>query len=82
MSSFLLANITNFSDPPPLAERAEGQCKLTLLLLAALFSITDLDMMYFLRKIFPPSEILEVCMYSPLQSFLRSDSDHLDLLES
>ena len=71
------------------------------ILLVVLFSIEDLDMMYFLRKIFPPSEVLEVCIYSHLQCFLRekippvgaweilaggnltrSDSDHLNLLES
>ena len=86
---------------PPPAERLGGHCELAFLLLVVLFSITDLDMMYFLRKIFPPSEVLEVCIYSHLQCFLRekippvgaweilaggnltrSDSDHLNLLES
>ena len=85
----------------PAAERLGGHCELAFLLLVVLFSITDLDMMYFLRKIFPPSEVLEVCIYSHLQCFLRekippvgaweilaggnltrSDSDHLNLLES
>ena len=93
-----------FSLPPPTprpADRVGGHCELAFLLLVVLFSITDLDMMYFLRKIFPPSEVLEVCIYSHLQCFLRekippvgaweilaggnltrSDSDHLNLLES
>ena len=88
-----------FQVPP--VERVGGHYKLSFLLLVVLFSITDLDMMYFLRKIFPPSEVLEVCIYSHLQCFLRekippvgaweilaggnltrSDSDHLNLLES
>ena len=54
---------------PPLAERVGGHCELAFLLLVVLFSITDLDMMYFLRKIFPPSEVLEVRIYSHLQCF-------------
>ena len=60
-----------FFNPPPPAERVGGHCKLAFLLLVVLFSIADLDMMYFLRKIFPPSEVLEVCIYSHLQCFLR-----------
>ena len=39
--------------------------------LVVMFVITDLDMMYLLRKIFLPSEVLEVCIYSHLQCFLR-----------
>ena len=102
--SLFLANITNFLAPLPPAPHAEmvgGHYKVAFLLLVVLFSITYLDMMYFLRKIFPPSEVLEVCIYSHLQCFLRekippvgaweilaggnltrSDSDHLNLLES
>ena len=57
--------------PPPLAERVGGHWELAFLLLVVLSSITDLDMMYFLRKIFPPSAVLEVCIYSHLQCFLR-----------
>ena len=87
-----------FQIPP--AERVIEHCELAFLLLVILFSITDLDMICFLRKIFPPSEVLEVCIYH-LQCFLkgeiptvggweilasgnlaRSDSDHLNLLES
>ena len=90
-----------FSPPSLPAERVGGHCELAFLLLVVLFSIADLDMMYFLTKIFPPSEVLEVCIYSRLQCFLRekippagaweilaggnltrSDSDHLNLLES
>ena len=72
MSSFLLANIISFSAPlpPPSAERVGGHCKLAFLLLMVLFSIKDLDMMYFLRTIFPPPQILEVFIYSHLQGFL------------
>ena len=99
-----MANITHFSaSPPPRppAERVGGHCELAFPLLVVLFSITDLDMIYFLRKILPPSEVLQVCIYSHLQCFLRgeipplggweilgsenltrSDSDHLNLLES
>ena len=44
---------------------------MAFLFLVVLFSITDFDMIYFLRKIFPPSEFLEVCIYSHLQCFLR-----------
>ena len=102
--SLFLANITNFLGPLPPAPHAEmvgGHYKVAFILLVVLFSITYLDMMYFLRKIFPPSEVLEVCIYSHLQCFLRekippvgaweilvggnltrSDSDHLNLLES
>ena len=59
-----------FSPPPSLAaEWVGGHCKLAFLLLGVLFSITDLDM-YVLRKIFPPSEVLEVCINSHLQCFL------------
>ena len=68
--AFIIANITNFSALPP-AERVGGHCGLAFLLLVVLLSITDLDMMYFLRKIFPPSHVLEICIYSHLQCFLR-----------
>ena len=48
-----------FSPPTPPSERVGGHCKLAFLLLVVLFSITDLDM-YLQRKIFQPSEVLEV----------------------
>ena len=70
--SLFLANITNFLAPLPPAPHAEmvgGHYKVAFLLLVVLFSITYLDMMYFLRKIFPPSEVLEVRIYSHLQCF-------------
>ena len=66
-----MANITHFSAPPLPAERVGGHCELAFLLLVVLFSITNLDMIYFVRKTFPPSEVLEVCIYSHLQCFLR-----------
>ena len=44
---------------------------MAFLFLVVLFSITDFDMIYFLRKIFPPSEFLEEWIYSHLQCFLR-----------
>ena len=59
---------TFFSSPP--AEKVGGHCELAFLLLVVLFSMTDLDMIYFLRKIFPPPEVLEVCIYH-MQCFLR-----------
>ena len=68
--AFMIANMTNFSALPP-AERVGGHCELAFLLLVVLLSITDLDMMYFLKKISPPSHVLEVCIYSHLQCFLR-----------
>ena len=90
-----------FFSSPHAAERVRGHCELDFPLLVVLFSITDLDMIYFLSKIFPPCEVLEVCIYSHLQYFFkgeissvrgweilgsgnltRSDSDHLNLLES
>ena len=90
-----------FQPPTHAAESVGGHCELDIPLLVVLFSITDLDMIYFLRKIFPPCEVLEVCIYSHLQYFFkggissvrgweilgsgnltRSDSDHLNLLES
>ena len=87
--------------PPPNEERVGGHHELAFLLLVILFSIADLDVIYFLRKIFPPSEVLEV-MYILLPpvffkgeippvgewkilgsgNLTRSDSDHLNLLES
>ena len=92
---------TFFSSPLPLAEMVGEHRELAFLLLVVLFSITDLDVIYFLRKIFPPSEVLEV-MYILLPpvffkgeippvgewkilgsgNLTRSDSDHLNLLES
>ena len=57
--------------PPPNEERVGGHHELAFLLLVILFSIADLDVIYFLRKIFPPSEVLEVFIYSHLQCFLR-----------
>ena len=90
-----------FQPPTHAAENVGRHCELDFPLIVVLFSITDLDIIYFLRKIFPPSEVLEVCIYSHLQCFLRekippvgaweilaggnltrSDSDHLNLLES
>ena len=78
-SSCLLANITHFSAqptpplPPPSAERVGEHRELAFLLLVVLFSITDLDVIYFLRKIYPPSEVLEVwCIYFYLQCFLMA----------
>ena len=59
--------------PPPRAEWVGGHCEIAFLLLVVLFSITDLDMIYFLRNIFSPSEVLEVCMYYHLQCFLRGN---------
>ena len=59
-----------FQPPTHAAESVGGHCELDIPLLVVLFSITDLDMIYFLRKIFPPSEVLEVCIYH-LQCFLR-----------
>ena len=97
-----MANIAHFSAPllPP-AEMVGEHRELAFLLLVVLFSMTDLDVIYFLRKIFPPSEVLEV-MYILLPpvffkgeippvgewkilgsgNLTRSDSDHLNLLES
>ena len=68
--AFIIANISNFSALPP-AERLGRHFELAFLLLVVLLSITDLDMMYFLRKISPPPQVLEVCIYSHLQLFLR-----------
>ena len=70
--SLFLANITNLLallPPAPNAEIVGGHYKVAFLLLVVLFSITYLDMMYFLRKIFPPSEVLEICIHSLLQYF-------------
>ena len=59
--------------PPPSAERVGEHRELAFLLLVVLFSITDLDVIYFLRKIYPPSEVLEVwCIYFYLQCFLMA----------
>ena len=61
---------TSPTPPHPSAERVGGHCELAFPLLVVLFSITDLDKMYFLRNIFPPSEVLEVCIYSHLSVFI------------